>query len=354
MDPPAAGEPVNTLPQSGIAVLLALSLAGCGDHATSGAGEPFRVYRGDNGKPADYFVGALPGATRLDAGTAVEDDAGTAGLDGGSHPPSVENFSPPSRIFFPGQSQVPMKAWLSTNAAALALSFDSGAGYWVVPAGSPDVANDGQLEVRVKCDFSPDIRPGYHQLTTTAIGADGTFGSSTTSKFCISGRTADYINPCEPKSPTPAAVISLSWDTSVDLDLQVVTPEGRVVTPKHPTTIDPNKDGTLPAEAGFIDRDSNAACNIDGINIENLVFKTVRPEGTFGICVDLFDACKAPVVHFAVSVYLSVEDLNDDGSPTDPPTSHLEQVGSRQGVLLASQASGGQATVGTYLFEVNF
>jgi hypothetical protein len=32
----------------------------------------------------------------------------------------------------------------------------------------------------------------------------------------------------------------------------------------------------------------------------------------------------------------------------------MELVGSRQGMLLASQASGGQPELGTYLFEVTF
>jgi hypothetical protein len=327
-----------------LAALLVLGLTGCGEDASSGAGEPLRVYRSDSGKAASFFAGAMP--------TAVTDDAGiesaTEAVDAGDKLPEVVRLSAASRIVFPGQKQGKIDGTLSTNSAAVALGFEGGSGYWVVPAGSPDYNSDGALEWHVKCDYSPNIAPGYREITAAAIRADGTFGRALTQKLCIAGRTADYINACNPKSsPAPQSVISLSWDTNVDLDLQVITPEGRLVSPKQPSTMDPDDTtGAMATAAGVLDRDSNAGCNIDGIRFENLVFETVRSTGTWGIYADLFDACKQSVVHFTASVYLS--SIGEDGY------THLEQVASRQGILLSSQASGGESTIGTFLFEVNF
>ena len=56
----------------------------------------------------------------------------------------------------------------------------------------------------------------------------------------------------------PAAVLSLSWDAPVDLDLQVVTPSGVVISPKKPAT---GAGGTTKGD-GALDRDSDAL-NLD-------------------------------------------------------------------------------------------
>lgn len=341
--------------QSTLAVAFLLC-SSCSEQAHTGSGEPFTVYRIDEQQKsilADFFPGPLPSARALD-----DTDAATnSGAEGTGEESLAVTLNPGNRIVVPGSKAKAMSGLLSTNSAAVALALDSGSGYWVLPAGSPDLGSDGKFEFKVKCDFAPTLAAGYHDITAVAIGPDGTFGAADTKKLCVAGRTADYINACEPKSATaqpPQAVISLSWDTDVDLDLQVVPPNDyaiRVVSPKRPVTIERSADGILPDEAGFIDRDSNAMCNIDGVRYENLVWQKVRPDGTWGIYVDLFDACKQSVVHFTISVYVAKSYVSKEGETYE----RLVQVGeSRHGVLLASQASGGTGRVGTYLFEVNF
>lgn len=331
-----------------ILLFTAFGIPGCGDTATSGADEPFRVYRVDDGRAAQFFPGRLPVGRSDQPATSAPEDTNEPVASADGQLPEVTSFDPTNRIIFPGQKNGAMKGLLSVNSASVALEFDAGSGFWVMPAGTPDVGSDGKLEWKAKVDFSPNIEPGYHDITAAAIGPDGRFGTSITHKICIAGRTADYINACESKVPPPETVISLSWDTNVDLDLQIVTPKGRLVTPKFPTTVEPNEDGALPEGAGMIDRDSNAACDIDGIRFENLVFDKEKPTrgSTWGIYVDLFDACKQAVVHFDVGVYVAKQ--GKDGNK------RLVQIGNRQGMLLASQVNGGQTEIGTYLFEVTF
>ncbi|HEY5961996.1 MAG TPA: hypothetical protein VIV60_35805 [Polyangiaceae bacterium] len=348
-----------------ISVLVACCVGGCSEGASSGAGEPVRIYRlDDNDNPvlATFFDGKPAALTPApdanasvaagsEAGTAASAEAAGAAIEATKAAVEMTSFEEGNRIVYPGRKLSAMKGRITKNAAAVAVSFDMGTGYWVIPAGAPDATNEQEdLEWKMRCDFSPDISPGFHKLTATAVGADGRFGTSLTKDLCIAGHTADGINPCVPTQAVPEAVISLHWDTDVDLDLQVVVPDehgSRIVSSKHPATLDPDASGQFPDEVGIVDRDSNGGCSIDGIRYENLVFNKVKPAKgtTFGIYVDLFDACKQASVRFTVSVYVASRQGDQN---------QLELVGSRQGMLLASQASGGQPDLGTYLFEVTF
>jgi hypothetical protein len=304
-------------------------------------GEPFRVAVGAKKKAAEFVPGTIPEGDGADA------PAGDSSGGAASHLPVLTSFSALNRVVFAGQANSKIVGRLSTTASAVALAFDTGTGYWVVPAGDPDTTSEGELTWQALASYSPDIVPGYHELTAAPVGPGGVWGKPLKMELCIAGRTPDHLNACEPTLAPPNTVFSLSWDTNVDLDLRVLTPSGRMVSAKRPTTLALNGDGTVPEDAGTIDRDSNAACVIDGIRYENLVFENNRPaEGTWGIYVDLFDSCQKPVVHFTASVYVSK--VGKDGNR------HLEEIGSHTGILLASQATGGSSQVGTYLFEVSF
>ncbi len=336
-----------------VLVALWIATSACSGEASSGFGEPVRVYRSD-GKTvaiAEFIPGPIPAASVAANATPAETTAAVGtGLD--NTLPSVTQFTPPNQVVLPGQRASKVTGRLSTNSSAVALAFDTGSGYWLFPAGNPDSSSDDELLWTALCDYSPDIAPGYHELTVAAANAAGIFGTSLTKKLCIAGSTPDHLNSCESTLAPPMTVISLSWDTNVDLDLQVVPPAAdRIVSSKHPTTVDRNADGTLPDEAGVIDRDSNAACAIDGIRYENLVFERVKPHGTWGIYVNLFDSCKQAAVHFTVTVHVAKSDgVNDAGTALY----HLEQVGLRHGMLMATQANGDSSAIGTYLFEVSF
>jgi hypothetical protein len=145
------------------------------------------------------------------------------------------------------------------------------------------------------------------------------------------------------------AVISLSWDTEVDLDLVVVTPTGKVVGAKAPTTA---TDGAPipPAvindpSTGQLSRDSNADCEIDGIRVESLVFPGEPPAGDYRVYASLHSACGEASVNFRLVLYRRVD--NGDG------TYGVDTEDLATGTLLALHQDGG-ASLGAYVTTVSF
>jgi hypothetical protein len=94
-----------------------------------------------------------------------------------------------------------------------------------------------------------------------------------------------------------------------------------------------------------IDRDSNAACSLDRVQQEDLVFAEPPGPGSYLIFANLFDACQRAPVHFRLSVW--VRQLGPDGKLT------LTENESKSGTLTAVDANGG-SKVGTYVTEVAF
>jgi hypothetical protein len=319
-----------------IALLAAMAASGCsqGEPAIQGPSEPFRV-RGGRFIEAD-----LPGEAPTDAGQPPADpDAGLSG------PPSITALDLSNIVVHQGQGNKKVAGRTSPNGWAVGIRLaDVGSGYWVLPTGVVDPPT-GELTWEALCDFDPSIKPGFHDLRVVALSEDGQAGRQLSQPLCVTGRVPDNFNFCDPSSPPPEAVISLTWDTNVDLDLQVVAPDGRVTDPKHPATHDSDDAGVIPPEAGMIDRDSNANCVIDGIRYENLVWQSVAPKGRYGIYANLFDSCNQGPVRFEASVYTAVD--NGDGSKV------LKQWYAASGELLDFQANGGEAR-GLFLYEFDF
>lgn len=305
-------------------------VSACSDSAEVGAGEPFRV------RGAQFVPGPLPGSEPAPAPTP-EDPQDAANL------PEISSLESPSSIAYQGASGKKLSGRVNALGVAVGLRMkDAGSGYWVVPTTTRDPQTN-ELIWDAVCDFDLGLKPGLTQLELVAFDDAGHPGTKTTSKLCVAARVPNALNECDPTADPPAAVISLRWDSNVDLDLQVLTPNQRWVDPKHNSTRDP-KDTSSTEALGSIDRDSNGGCSIDGIRYENLVWKT-PPTGRFGVYANLFDSCKRDSVRFEASVWVSRE--------TEDGLKHLVQVGSRSGELLSSQANGGIGT-GMFLFETTF
>ena len=87
--------------------------------------------------------------------------------------------------------------------------------------------------------------------------------------------------------------VSISWDVDNDIDLHVVDPNeieiyyGDVVSP----------------EGGELDLDSNAACDIDKIDNENILWPIGKaPAGTYTVQVDNYDNCQSKATNYVVTV----------------------------------------------------
>jgi hypothetical protein len=301
-----------------IATAAALG-AGCGGQtASSGAGEPIQV------KTATFKAGVLPGVV-----VAPGDPA-----PGGPAVTAILSLSP---LATAGQSGKALAGRTSTDAAAIAIGFEgAGSGYWLQPVGLPDPVNNGELTFDMSVDLAPTVPTGLQNLRFVAIDAAGQAGAQVASELCIGGEIPDNYNACDPTLPPPAAVISLAWDSAADLDLEVVTPDGRVVDPKHPSTAGKGATSAQIAAGGAFDGDAQAGCRAQGRRRENLIWKQQAPaSGTYLLRVNMFDACGATAAHFTLGVYTP--------EPTGDATSALVVRQELTGLLLGQQANGGAA-----------
>jgi hypothetical protein len=290
--------------------------------------EPIRVESGQ------FLSGALPGVSPPPADADVEPDAG-ASLN-----PQVEDINVANTAIQQGEEGLTFSGHASTDATTVAVRFaELGTGYWVVPVSGPDPTDKGLLTYQFKADFGIGLPPGFHELLFAAIDANGFSGSQSPLTVCIDTPVPDNLNICVPKRAPPGAVLSLSWNTPVDLDLIVQDPSGAMVGGNSSTSAQ-GVDGGAPISAppspsnGVLDRNSNANCVIDDIDREDIVWQATPQAGTYNVWVDLFSACHQAAVSFTVSLWLA--EGQSDGTQR-----LVQQPPLATGVLTAAQANGG-------------
>lgn len=296
---------------------LAIVLAGCtGVSADLGLDEPLRVSN------ARFVEGPLPGIAPDAAGTAT---------------PAITNVELANAVIRIGQANKNLSGRASTDAVAVAVAFTGlGTGYWVSPLGPPDPLEGNELTWKLDTSLGWDVPLGPGSIDVVAIDATGNAGKQYRVATCVRPDLIDS-SLCDATLSPPDTVIALSWDTNVDLDLVVRTPEGKLVSPAAPSTIahaPPITQAELAGEGvGLLDRDSNGACRIDAINREALVFKTKPPAGTYLVYANLSDACGLASVRFTATLFRSK--TLDDGKK------QLVEVSRQTGRLLADAADGG-------------
>jgi hypothetical protein len=299
--------------------LLIVALLGCGGERAPAALEQPVVVR-----TAVWKAGELPGSP-----------------PGDGPGPAVTATIAASGIAFAGQSGKAVSGRASRDAVAVAVRFPgAGTGYWVQPLGLADPSNGNELTFDMVLDLSEQAPTGNTSLRFAAIDGQGNAGPQRDLSLCVAGAIPDNLNACDPKIAPPAAVISLGWDGPADLDLQVVTPDGRQVDARHPSTA-PKQ---APEEAGVLDLDAQAGCAARGPRRENLIWQRPPAPGTYLLYANLFDACGTGASHFALTVHTP--------ESTGEKTSRLVERQRHAGVLLGAQANGG-AGPGLYLGAIN-
>lgn len=292
--------------------------------AGGGAAEPLVV------ESAQFFGGDLPGSAPIPA----SDDGGPGAQPTGTQ---VIDVNVGSRVIRPGEAGLSISGHATTDAQTVAVRFAGlGSGYWVVPVSGPDPTDNGLLTWSITVDFASDLPAGLHDLLFAAIGADGASGTQQDLQVCIDTPVPDNLNACDPKRAPPAAVLSLAWDTPVDLDVIVQTPTGAVVGGKRATSAPPSPDGGAAAPGpgdGVVDHDSNRGCVIDGLQREDVVWESAPPTGTYQVWADLYAACGQGSVRFNVGVWLP--EAQADG------TTRLVEHPFARGELQAPQANAG-------------
>ena len=217
-----------------------------------------------------------------------------SGLPHGTTGPSVLTTDVQSTLLMQGSLKKRLAGDAKKGAFAIAMRLDDiGTGYWVVPVSNPDPQTEGDLTYEILYDVARNAAVGKHKLILSAVDRSGGFGPITELPVEI----ATLV-------PEGTDVISLEWDTNSDLDLQVTTPEGKVVDGKHPTTVikgDAGIDPTTPG-IGTLDHDSNGGCLIDGFREEALVWADEPTlHGPYQLRVNLADACGANGASFVVT-----------------------------------------------------
>jgi hypothetical protein len=319
-------------------MLACTPLASCGGEPASSAAavlEPLQV------EGAQFIAGALPGLPEpppsADAGSPVA--------------PAVIDVEVQTNAVAPGTEGLDFGGHASPSAQTVEVRFaDVGTGYWIVPTGVPDPSANNALTWQFTADFAHDIPPGPHALLFAAVDANGKSGTQSSLSFCVDTPVPDNFNACSPKVAPPTAVLSLTWNTAVDLDLIVQTPSGAIVGGKVVTTAPPGT-GVKAASGGsngVLDHDSNRNCVIDGIQREDIVWQKAPAAGLYEVWVDLFRSCGQPAVSFSASLWLSVSD-GDGGKRLVEQQPRLAA-----GELLAAQANGGAGRglfVGSFKFQ---
>jgi len=311
--------------RSFVAGLGLVTTLGCsGESLTQGLEEPIQV------QGAQFMRGELPGSPPADA--PIE-----------PHPTSLATQG---RTVEQGSSGISVVGRASPDAESVAVQLvgGGGSGYWVVPVGTPEPAFNDEPAFGFSVAFAREIA-GMQRLRIAAIDAHGESGTQSDLEICVAPRVPDNLNACVPTIAPPELVVSLSWDRGADLDLVVVTPSGKVVSPKDPSTANVDDEGNpVPGESvGVFDLDANADCSGDGRRLENLVFEA-RPEpGRYLVYANLFDPCGESSVRFSVALYEKIRG-DDDG------TYAVNRTLDTHGVLSSAQANAG-AKLGTYLMQ---
>lgn len=307
-------------------------IGGCsGEPLTAGFGEPLRI------TGAQFREGDLPGLKPL---TADELNAGVK-----PESPTVTSLMLSNAVIPPREPGRAFSGLASPDASAVGVRFaELGSGYWLLPTLNADPVSDGALEWRFRAAFGEDLPPGRQDLLLAAIDKNGKAGNQVSLTLCLLPEIPDNGNACNPSLAPPALVVSMGWDAAVDLDLRIVTPSGKLVDPKHPSTADQDSDGDVDPNAdgvGILDHDSFANCTPDGRQRENLVFQTEPAAGTYLIYAGLYDACGER----GVTLDVSIQSASFTGEGDE-----LEQVETyrRSAQLSAAQADGG-AKLGTFI-----
>lgn len=252
--------------------------------APSGADESIRV------REAGFVQGPLP---RGDEATPLVQYASSAGF-----------------VISRGQAAVGFTGAATDDGWSVAVAFPDAprsTGYWVVPMGGPDPTVPGTLTFAFTVDFGDDVPYGLHPLRLAAMDRNGRAGPAYDATLCVLPEySAGDLSACDGSLAPQDTIVALSWDTWVDLDLTVVTPSGKVVNAKSPTTADVDDDPADPG-VGSITRDANGSCVIDGTNLESLVFPGEPVPGEYLVYADLYSACGEAYVNFSLDLYQRID-----------------------------------------------
>ena len=217
-------------------------------------------------------------------------DGGSGGLGGGSAPspsggPGILDVMGNRFIVNGGTSAMTVsstsafsKLYVTIAGASLGIGNESETGlggFYEVSLPAPGTS------VPLLLAFPQEIPTSSFDLFFAVEDTDGAVGPFTVVTF-------DVI-----QVGTGDVQVTLSWDADSDVDLHVVDPSGEEIYFGDRES----------ASGGMLDRDSNAACAIDGIRNENIFWPVgATPRGTYVVRVNYWADCDVPDTNWTVLI----------------------------------------------------
>lgn len=197
----------------------------------------------------------------------------------GNDSPEVLSATFVSRVLKQGTQAKAFKGTLSANAMAVAIRLApefgvDASGHWLLPAGPPFVETPEFPSFSTSLSIADSLLPGTYLLSLSAVDDAGLAGPVRDVQFLVSKRP----------EVTGKLVFSLDWATNADLDIHVVTPDGKEI---YASDVKESSD----ASGGALDFDSNGDCRIDGRRNENVVWTMTPNPGRYTVRVDAFSLC---------------------------------------------------------------
>ena len=226
------------------ALCASINLACGGSNGPRGVREAVTGVRGPDGGAATFHAGALP--TPMGTVDVTVPPTGTA-INGGSTMIAVSS---------------------TTEIVKIYVSVEGSDGYWEV------AVPPGTTVADVLLTLAQQLPPQLVIVFEVVDAAGNVSAPVTVTTTIIQVKTGDIQ-------------VSVSWDADNDVDLHVVDPNGYEIF----------WDAAPSVEGGELDLDSNAACSIDGVNNENILWPIGKaPAGTYTVRVDNFENCGDPAL----------------------------------------------------------
>jgi hypothetical protein len=202
---------------------------------------------------------------------------------------------PKNATIFAGVSNKSIKGIIGPDANTVALGIAGDVGYWEVPALNPESSSPGSYNFTAGLSISPEVSRSRLVVSDTdgnptlplsirAIDNSGNFGPATIQTLYL------YAPPF-----TGSLAVTLEWDSATDLDLHVLAPATGDAGPvevwtKHRSADVEQTDAGALAD-GTLDFDSNADCQIDGRDRENVFWNGAAPTGHYVVRVAAASLC---------------------------------------------------------------
>lgn len=148
-------------------------------------------------------------------------------------------------------------------------------------------------------------KEGYYEVTlptdVSTATLLATFGTSATGSITVNYAVATAAGAIGATASSSVNVIdvgtgdvqvTLTWNTSADVDLHVVDPSSEEIYYGNDASV----------SGGVLDLDSNAGCSGDEKRAENITWNSAPPRGSYTVRVDYWSNCGAASTDYVVTV----------------------------------------------------